>query len=191
MRSLTLATSFALLALVAGACSSDPPVLLDGAIADADPLARCLIPGSYGELGTKTGTADLPTATPNSLTIVLDAGPPKDDFFVKLVAGRGAFSGGALTTGTFPIAGADASMLGCGLCINIIADIVVNMGPTKFYYPDSGTVTLTSATAATSTTTSMIAGSAQDLHFVETDGAGTPIQGGCTSTIKSIIFGPT
>jgi hypothetical protein len=190
MRSLPLAAVFALLASSVGACSSDPPVLLDGSITDADPLARCLIPGSYGALGAKTGTADLPTVSPNSLTIVLDAGPPKDDFFVKLVPGLGAFSGGALKTGTFTIAGADANMVGCGLCTSLLADIAAGSGPQKFYYADSGTITLTSATAATSTSTSMIAGSAQDLHFVETDGAGTPIPGGCTSTIKSITFGP-
>lgn len=186
MRSVTLAGA----ALLAGACSGDPaPVLLDGSpTADADNLTRCLIPADYGMLGSKTGTPDL--TTPNSLTIVLEAGPPKDDFFLKLVAGQGAFAGGALETGTFTIAGADASMATCGLCTNLIADIVTGQGPTKFYFADAGTVKLTSASATTTATTSMIAGSATDLHFVEIDiNSGLPVTGGCTATIPSITFG--
>jgi len=179
MRSLLIAGPIALLA---GACSSDPaPVLLLDAGADASIAAQCLIPGDYGALGTKTGTPDLTTA--GSLTVVLDPGPPKDDFFLKLIAGKGVFGGG-FTTGTFPIAGEDKSFSTCGLCTNIIADIVSGQGPTKFYFATSGTVTLTA--------TSPIAGSAQNLHFVEINGAsGTPVAGGCTSTIASITFGPT
>lgn len=184
MRSLTLAVS-------AGACSGDPaPVLLDASpTPDADNLTRCLIPADYGALGTKTGTADL--TVPNSLTIVLDAGPPKDDFFLNLIPGKGAFAGGALKTGTFTISGADASFTDCGLCTNVIADIDPVQGPAKFYYPVSGTVTLTSATASTSTGPSMIAGSAQNLRFVEIDfTTGMPVTGGCASTIASITFCP-
>jgi hypothetical protein len=182
MRSLPLAGAFGLLALSFGACSSDSPVLLDGSITDADPIARCLIPGSYGALGTKTGTAGTVQTNP-TLTVVLDAGPPKDDYFVKLVAGKGAFAGGALAPGTFTIGGADASFNDCGLCTNLIADIVAGQGPTKFYYTDTGTVTLTA--------TNPIAGSAQNLHFVEFDvNTGLAVPGGCTSTVTSIAFGP-
>ncbi len=188
MRSFTLAVA---LAVSAGACSGDPaPVLLDASpIPDADQLARCLVPADYGALGTKTGTADL--TTPNSLAVTLDPGPPKDDFFLSLIPGKGAFAGGALKTGTFTIGGADASFTDCGLCTNLIADIDPVQGPAKFYYTVSGTVTLTSASASTSTSTSMIAGSAQNLRFVEIDvTTGMPVTGGCTSTIASITFGP-
>ncbi|HEX7841926.1 MAG TPA: hypothetical protein VF469_30860 [Kofleriaceae bacterium] len=173
---------------LAAACSPDPPPqLLDGSIIDADPQAVCLIPAGYGALGTKTGSPDVTTG--NTLTVVLDPGPPKDDFFVKLVAGKGAFAGGALKTGAFDLTGADASFTSCGLCINVIADIVAGQGPTKFYYADAGTVTLTSADA-TGASPSKIAGSAQNLHFVETNLDGTPVPGGCTATIASIAFGP-
>jgi len=175
------------LAALAGACSADsPPPLLDGSNIDADPQARCLIPADYGGLGARTGTPDVTVA--NSLTVVLEAGPPKDDFFVKLVAGKGAFAGG-LTTGTFSITGADATFSDCGLCTNLIANIVTNQGPTKFYFADSGTVTLTTADPSTGTTPSKIAGSAQNLHFVEStiDGVVVP---GCTATVASISFGP-
>jgi len=176
----------AALVLLAAACSSDPaPILLDGSVSDGN--KACLIPSDYGALGAKTGTADL--NTPNSLTIVLDPGPPKDDFFVKLVAGKGGFAAGALKTGTFQITGADADFNNCGLCVNVIADIVAGQGPTKFYFPDAGTVTLTSATA-TGATASQIAGSAQNLHFVEIDlGTGLAVPGGCSATVASISFG--
>lgn len=168
------------LAPFAGACSSDAPVLLD-ATPSVDAPRPCLIPADYGALGTKTGTAGTAQGNP-TLTVVLDAGPPKDDYFVKLVAGQGAFAGGALKTGTFPISGADASYNTCGLCTNVIADIVAGQGPTKFYYTDSGMVTLTG--------TNPIAGSAQNLHFVEIDiNTGAAIPGGCTATIASITFG--
>jgi hypothetical protein len=172
---------------LAAACSPDPPpLLLDGSISDADPQAVCLIPASYGTLGTKTGSPDIPTD--NALSVVLDPGPPKDDFFVKLVAGKGAFAGGDLQTGTFDLTGADATFSNCGLCIDLVADITA-MGPTKFYAADSGTVTLTSA-APKGAGPSKIAGSAQNLHFVETNVDGTPVPGGCTAMIASIAFGP-
>jgi hypothetical protein len=178
MRSLTLAGA---LALFAGACSGDPaPVLLDAAPGvDADQLTRCLIPADYGALGTRTGTANQTTA--DSLTIVLDPGPPKDDFFLHLIAGQGAFAGGALKTGTFSLTGADTNLATCGLCTSLIADIVAGQGPSKFYFTDAGTVTLTSVNP--------IAGSAQNLHFVEITGAGAPVAGGCAATVASITFG--
>jgi hypothetical protein len=171
MRSLTIACA---LALTAGACGDPAPTLLDAA-------AMCLIPADYGALGTRTGTQDATgTGTP-SITVVLDPGPPKDDFFLKLVAGKGAFAGG-LAPGTFTIGGADASFAGCGVCTNILANIDPAAGPGKFYFTDSGTVTVT--------TTTPVAGSAHDLHFVEIDlPTGMAIPGGCTATLGSITFG--
>jgi len=178
MRSLTLAGA---LALCAGACSGDPaPVLLDASLTDADNLTRCLVPADYGALCSRTGIPDL--TTPNSLTVVLDPGPPVDDLFLPLTAGKGAFAGGTLMTGTFTIGGSDARLDTCGLCTSIAADVDPAQGPAKFYFADSGTVTLTA--------TDKLAGSAQNLHFVEIDGSGAPVTGGCVSTIASITFGP-
>ncbi|HEU4726384.1 MAG TPA: hypothetical protein VFT22_00780 [Kofleriaceae bacterium] len=172
---------------LAGACSTDPPpALLDAAASDA-PAAQCLIPASYGALGDKTGTADLTIA--DSLTVVLDPGPPRDDLFVKLIAGQGAFAGG-IKTGSFTIAGADAAFTTCGLCVSLIADIVSGQGPSKFYFADAGTITLTSATPRSGSTPSQIAGTAQNLHFIEVDAGGAPVAGGCSSTLGSIGFSP-
>jgi hypothetical protein len=176
MRSLTIAGP---IAVFAGACSGDPAPVDAGA--DDSSAARCLIPADYGAIGTKTGTPN--TITLDSVTVVLDPGPPIDDFFLKLIPGNGVFNGG-FTTGTFPIQGDDKSFATCGLCTNIIADVVSGQGPTQYYFATSGTVTLTA--------TDKLAGSAQNLHFVQINGAsGAPIAGGCTSTIASITFGPT
>jgi hypothetical protein len=143
---------------------------------DADDSARCLITGSYGDLGAQTGTT---SQGPTTLSITLDAGPPKDSFFLKLVDGNGAFAGG-LANGTYSIAGADASFTDCGLCVNIVADISTTTGPAKFYFADSGTVTLTS--------TSPPVGTLSAVHFVEITIQGTPIIGGCEASIDAMSF---
>ena len=155
------------------ACSSDPAVT-----PDADPIASCLVPGAYGALGTKTGSTN--PGGPNTATIVVNPGPPRDSLFVKLVAGKGVFAAG-LATGTFAIAGADATFNDCGLCVNLIADIDPHRGPTKFFAADAGSVTLTA--------TSPPAGTATDVHLVEVNLAtGQPVTGGCASTISSVQF---
>jgi hypothetical protein len=180
MRSLTIACA---LAVSAGACGDPAPKLLDAAPGpDADRLTQCLIPADYGALGTTTGTQDAThTGTP-SITVVLDPGPPQDVFFLALGAGKGAFAGG-LKTGTFTLDGtADAGFASCGVCTNVLANIDATDGPSKFYFADTGTVTLTS--------TNPVAGSAQNLHFVEIDlGTSMAIPGGCSATIGSIAFG--
>lgn len=165
----------ALLALAGCSDSSSNP----DAAPDAYDTARCLITGAYGALGTKTGTAGTTAGT--TATIVLDAGPPRDSFFLKMVTGKGAFSAG-IAPGTFAISGVDAQYLNCGLCVHIIADIVTGSGPSKFYFAESGNLTLTS-------TTPPIAGSAENLMFREVDiNSGQFVSGGCSGSIASISF---
>lgn len=83
---------------------------------------------------------------------------------------------------TFPSTGADATFNDCGVCTNIIADIVTGSGPQKFYFADSGSVTLTS--------TSPPVGTMQDLHLVEVNiASGAPVPGGCDATIAAMSFG--
>ena len=163
-----------LLAACGGDGSSSPDAAMPDAAYDT---ARCLIKGHYGDAGSLTATASM-----GGITATLDAGPPRDTFYLKMTQGRGVFTGGVMP-GTYTIAGADAGYTTCGLCVHIIADIVSGSGPTKFYFADSGTVTLTSTTAP-------IAGSAMNLHFREVDalGTGAPIAGGCEATIAAISF---
>lgn len=169
--------TIALAAVLLGACSDDPQQqLVDASTTDAPyDTARCLITGHYGALGTKTG---MPTLGPTTLSVVLDGGPPRDTFFLKLTAGKGVFSGG-LANGSFPLAGADLDFTNCGLCVNIIADIGA-MGPTKFYFADAGTVTLTS--------TSPPAGMLSNVTFKEVTSGGAPVFGGCVASITSLTF---
>ena len=143
---------------------------------DAYDTARCLITGNYGALGAKTGTT---AQGPATLTVVLDPGPPRDSFFIKLNTGKGAFTGG-LANGTFPITGADASSPTCGLCVNIIADIVTMQGPSKFYFATAGSVTLTS--------TQPPIGTVSDLSFVEVGVNGDVMPGGCTPKSDATSF---
>lgn len=180
MRSLIACT----LILAAGslaACSSesDPMQTPDAAPSIDAPAAPvgCLIPGDYGALGAKTGAAN--TISPNSLTVVLDAGPPRDSLFVKLNANTGVFAGG-LATGTFTITGAESSLATCGLCVSLSADIVSGVGPTKLYFAQSGSVTITS--------TDPVAGSAQNLTLAEINLSGMAVTNGCTSKITSVAF---
>jgi hypothetical protein len=167
--------------LTVAACSDSPSSITIDAAPDSTgyDTARCLIKGDYGALGAITGTAGTMAGT--TVTSTLDPGPPRDTFFVKMVANKGVFAAG-VAPGTYPIAGADANFLNCGLCVHIIADIVSGAGPTKFYFADSGTVTLTSTTAP-------IAGSAQNLHLRAVDIAtGAFLNDGCDATIASVTF---
>jgi hypothetical protein len=163
-------------------CSDSNPTVVDAPRAiDAYDTARCLIKGNYGALGAITGTAAMAGTAP-TLTFVLDPGPPgKDDLFFKLVSGKGAFAGGIMP-GTYTIAGADGAYGMCGLCGNVIADIIPGTGPSKFYQLDSGTVTFTRTAAP-------FAGSGMNLHYAEVDiSSGMKIAGGCEATITSVMF---
>lgn len=172
-------TFLALLGLAA--CGGDDGAAMPDATPqpDAYDTARCLIPGDYGALGAVTGEAGMMGGI--TATITLDPGPPRDTFFLKLVSGNGVFAGG-IAPGTYSIAGVDANLLSCGLCVHVIADIVAGSGPSKFYLATSGTVTLSSTTAP-------ITGSAEDLQLSEVDlASGAPVPGGCTGSIESISF---
>lgn len=161
---------FVLVAACGGGGSDSPDASID-----ANPT--CLIAGNYGDLGAKTGTT---TMGPSTLTIVLDPGPPRDSFFLKLTSGRGVFAGG-LATGTFPITGSEASSSTCGVCVNLIADIVTGQGPSKFYFATAGSVTLTSHTPPV--------GTLSNVQLVEVSAGGLPVNSGCTGSISAMSFG--
>src|SRR5215213_5455116 len=95
-----------MLVLALAACGGESSTTPDApaSMPDAYDTARCLIKGDFGAVGSVTGTA---TMGANTLSATLEAGPPRDAFFLKLVAGKGVFSAG-IATGTHTIAGADA-----------------------------------------------------------------------------------
>lgn len=172
--------SIALVAVLLAACSDDPQQLPVDASSTTDApydTARCLITGHYGALGTKTGAPAM--GQPSTLVVELDGGPPRDTFFLKLNAGKGVFASG-LANGSYTLAGTDLDFNNCGLCVNIIADIVSMQGPTKFYFADAGTVMLTS--------TSPPAGTLSNVTFKEVTSGGAPVSGGCVASITSMAF---
>ena len=83
-----------LLLIALAACGGDDSMATadaPGTSPDAFDTASCLIKGDYGAVGSVTGTA---TMGANTLSATLEAGPPRDAFFLKLVAGKGVFTGG-------------------------------------------------------------------------------------------------
>lgn len=166
-----------LLVLVAACGDSDPAIPVDSAATADAPYdtAKCHILGFYGDLGAKLGTTSQGVTTS---TIVLDPGPPRDSFFLKLNTGKGVFAGG-LANGTFTLAGADLDFSNCGACINIVADIGT-MGPTTFYFATAGTLTLTA--------TQPPAGSIQGVTFREVTSGGAAVPNGCVARIDKMTF---
>ena len=165
---------FIILLAACGGGGSDAPPDAPKPPVDTSSTPSCLVAADFGDVGTKTGTTSL---GPTTATIVLDAGPPRDSFFIKLVTGKGVFTGG-LANGTYTIAGAELVQGNCGLCVNILADIGSG-GPAKFYFATAGSVTLTS--------TSPPAGSIANVTLQETDANGNPM-GTCTTAISAMQF---
>lgn len=167
-----------LVARFATACGgSDPAIPIDAAATADAPYdtTKCLILGFYGDLGARTGTQNQGA---NTTTIVLDPGPPRDSFFLKLNAGKGVFAGG-LANGMYTLAGADLDFNNCGACLNIVADVGAT-GPQKFYFATAGTLTLTA--------TAKPAGSIQGVKLQEVTAAGAMVPGGCVARIDAMTF---
>lgn len=156
------------------ACTED-----GGEATDPHDEALCKVPAAFPKVASASATVGVAGGGHPTLTITLDAGPPRDTLFFKLISGAGAFVGG-LRAGTFAISGPDAGFSSCGLCVNVVADIVAGQGPTKFYQATAGEVTLTSVTAP-------YAGSVANLVLGEVDLQGTAIPG-CSTKVPSVTF---
>lgn len=173
-----MCTRFILNCLLICACGADPgtgPVDAPQAPPDSQDPALCRVAADFGDLGTRTGNQNL---GPTTSSVVVDAGPPRDNFFLKLVAGKGVFAAG-LTNGTFAITGAELDINTCGLCVNLVADIG-GAAPQQFYFANAGSVTLTS--------TSPPAGSISNVTMHETTTGGVKVAGGCVTSIRSMAF---
>jgi hypothetical protein len=98
----------------------------------------------------------------------------------------GAFSGGPITTGTFPIAEDDAAYSSCGACVMIGAQVDANGVVDDWYFARSGVLNLTSVTGR-------LTGSLQNVMFyrVKTDADGNPSDDAtfdCESKITTASF---
>jgi hypothetical protein len=99
---------------------------------------------------------------------------------VELWDGRGAFTGGTVRTGIFPISGNDADLTKCGVCVRGIGE--KGATGTKEYFATGGMVNVT-AVGANGTP---ISATLSNLTFVELDtGTLKPVSGGCMATVAA------
>jgi hypothetical protein len=115
-------------------------------------------------------------------------GEKPDMLIVELYDGFGAFEGGDVTTGVFPLTGEETVTESCGVCVYLYADAsLVDGTPVdreKDYIATAGTVTIDSIAGN-------LTGSIADLELTEIDPnsiEGAPLEGGCTSGSASVTF---
>src|SRR5262245_60089335 len=120
-------------ALLVTACAGDSDDGGDGSGADggvtidgAGGGGTCPVASSLGALGAVTGEAEDINQGGRKITFVHDLVPtyPKDVLQVALIDNLGTFAEGTIEAGTYPITGEETSFLTCGVCVNVIGDIV-------------------------------------------------------------------
>lgn len=203
LRSLVAA---ALTAALFGCGGDDDGTSDEGTVADAafDPAdAEAVVCADFaaldlGALGDIPGATAVqrdnpdPEAGPDDKVLDLTGtaanGQQPDIISIELWDGLGAFEGGAAETGTFTIAGDDAKVITCGVCVIIHADSTLVDGTLvdsrKDYIATGGSVTIDSLTGN-------LTGSVADLTFTEidwTDELGAPLEGGCQTAVPSASF---
>lgn len=96
---------------------------------------------------------------------------------LELVDGAGAFAGGTVRTGTFPI---ETSARGCGVCLRAIGD---KGGPAETgYFGTGGMVNITELGAGGAPISATIT----NASLAEVDATQAAVTGGCTATIASV-----
>jgi hypothetical protein len=136
--------------------------------ADAGDLAalkaqQCNVPGSQGTLKWYRVAATLPGSM--------------DYVQVELWDGRGAFSGGAVAAGTYPITGAELDPATCGICVRGLGD--KGAGTQKEYFATSGQVQVT----AVGGTGAPVSVTLTNVTFAEVDAAKAAVLGGCSAAV--------
>jgi hypothetical protein len=123
----------------------------------------------------------------------IDADALPDFFELDLYEGFGAFAGGAITSGTFTLAGSDLSYQSCGLCVQIYTDLGSDGAPADLYFATGGTVELASVGTPTGSdvSTGTLAGVVTDVTFARWNGSNDVPIGDCTSSIASLGFSGT
>lgn len=139
------------------ACGGDngPPIRVTQPDAAIDAMEPCLAAETYtptfaaadqfAEDYPAMGSGEDATLHNMYFGARLDATEPEDYLYFELYAQYGAFAGGDITTGTFPLAEDDAAYSSCGACVMVGAD-VTDGGVGNWYFASAGTLTLTSVT---------------------------------------------
>lgn len=162
--------------------STDAPAQMDAAL-------NCTASATYSPtIGADNSQVDDVPAmgqTPHQqyLDALINNDQMPDQLEIALVAGRGAFTGGDIKTGTFQL---DTALTSCGACGLLITDVAGQNQFADFYFATSGTLTLTSVeTNLTGTLTNVT------FQHVMKDAMGRPTNtpaDDCTSTIASVAF---
>ncbi len=176
----------------AGVIITDDSDAAPGGGADAGGAqASCAVDDDYGDLGPLPGAQAEQANQPGSMgtlkvyrmTAVLDGAAMPDALQVELWDNYGAFAGGAVTAGTFTIAGAETEYDTCGVCVVLYGDVDPATGAVgEFYLAESGTVQIDSIAGT-------LTGSISGVSFRKLDPmTGTPIADGCASAMGGASF---
>jgi hypothetical protein len=120
------------------------------------------------------------------MTASLDQGPPPDVFEIQLWSDFGVFAD-EVAPGTFPITGAETSLIDCGLCALIFGDLASNGTTSTVLVAQSGTFTIDDISLESG---ARFRGSAPELEYRQVNASG-PVPGGCGLTVRNIDFDVT
>ena len=140
-----------------------PMATADAGVLSAVKAQMCNYPGSMGQQHWYRAFAVLPGGTMNYLQIEL---------YDKL----GAFTGGTVRTGSFPV---DTNPASCGVCVRGLGD--KGTAGAKEYFATTGTVNVMAVGPNGATLTVALS----NLGFVELDANRKPVSGGCTATVTA------
>src|SRR5687768_11440650 len=121
----------------------------DASSTDPEPSVTCPLPDNMGDAGSLTAlksqrcnvAGTMGTRKWYRLSATLP-NAPTDIVQLELWDGQGAFAGGVVRTGTFPITGAELSYTTCGVCLRAVGD--KGTAAAKTYFATGGTVEITS-----------------------------------------------
>jgi hypothetical protein len=159
----------------------DPPdpssCTLAAELADAGDLLalkanQCNVPMSQGQRKWYRLSATLPGTT--------------DIVELNLWDNLGAFKGGKIRLGTFPISGEETSFTTCGVCVRALGD--KGTAEQQEFLANGGTVEIT----ALGVNNEPISATLSNLTFAQVDNATrVPVPSGCTSTLARIKMSGT
>jgi hypothetical protein len=104
---------------------------------------------------------------------------PQHALALELYKNFGAFAGGPIVPGTFPITGVELDYATCGVCPLI-------RSAEKIYYATAGTITVGEVFPTFRFTASNLA--LEEVTIDPTTFESTPVPGGCTTQITSAMF---
>ena len=154
---------------------------------------------NFGDKGNLAGNASFDPgqaadASDDILTYaaLLETSQPSDAIQVDLYAGFGVFSG-AITPGTYQLAGDELNFATCGICVRLFTNVSSAGANDGTYMPTGGTLTITAAGTGVG---GALTGSLSNLQFrhVNIDpasGETTPAADTCSSALTSATFNAT